>query len=120
MMDLRPIVIDKANGNLILGGNMRFRALREIGLKEIPEKWVKDAKDLTKAEKKRFIVADNIPYGGWDFEILSTHFDTEELINFGFSEIELGIFEPGTEEDQGRLDEKEPTVCPKCGHSWVK
>lgn len=28
-------------------------------------------------------------------------------------------FNPADEEDQGRLDEKEPVECPECGHSFV-
>lgn len=37
MMELRPIVVD--NENIILGGNMRYRALQELKYNEIPENW---------------------------------------------------------------------------------
>lgn len=57
MMSLRPMVID-SNG-IILGGNMRFRALQDLGFKEIPNDWVKRAEELTEDEKQRFIIADN-------------------------------------------------------------
>jgi len=41
MMTLRPIVVD--NDGLILGGNMRYKAIRHLGYKDIPDEWVKRA-----------------------------------------------------------------------------
>lgn len=41
MMELRPIVIDETN--TIIGGNMRFRALQELGKKEVPNSSTKQA-----------------------------------------------------------------------------
>ena len=68
MMALRPIVIDRANGNLILGGNMRYNALKALKFTEIPDEWVRDAAELTEDEKRRFIVEDNISFGECDFD----------------------------------------------------
>ena len=59
MMELRPIIVD--NDGLILGGNMRFKALQELKYKDIPDLWVKRAEALTEDEKKRFIIEDNVP-----------------------------------------------------------
>jgi hypothetical protein len=92
MMALRPIVIDRENGNLILGGNMRFRALEKLGFKEIPDEWVKSADDFTEDEKKRFIVEDNMGFGSWDMDILANSFDASDLMEWGFDENELGVF----------------------------
>ena len=58
MMELRPIIID--DSFMVLGGNMRLRACKELGMKEIPEEWVKKASDLTEEEKKQFIIKDNV------------------------------------------------------------
>ena len=58
MLELRPIVIDE--NNLILGGNMRYKACIEAGLKEVP---VKIAKGLTVEQKQEFIVKDNVRFG---------------------------------------------------------
>ena len=66
MMALRPIVIN--NDNVVLGGNMRLKALKEIGYKEIPDEWVKRADDLTEEEARRFIIADNVGFGEHDWE----------------------------------------------------
>lgn len=70
MMELRPIVVDE-NG-IILGGNMRFRALQELYGKtgEIPDTWVKRADELTEDQKKEFIIKDNVSFGDWDFDAL--------------------------------------------------
>lgn len=51
MMELRPIITD-AEG-VVLGGNMRLSALKELGYTEIPNSWVKPATSLTEAQKKR-------------------------------------------------------------------
>ncbi len=99
MMELRPIVIDRANGNLILGGNMRYLALKSLKFTEIPDGWVKNAAELTEDEKRRFIVEDNIPFGEFDFDLLSGSFDTSDLIEWGFDEKELGVSGSGDGED---------------------
>ena len=81
MMELRPIVVD--SDNMILGGNMRFRALKELKYKEITDKWVKRAEDLTEEEKRRFIIEDNIPFGEWDYEALANEWEEASLTNWG-------------------------------------
>jgi len=81
MLELRPIVID--DDGTILGGNMRFRALLELGYKEIPDSWVRKASELTDEEKQRFIIEDNVPFGEWDWEKLANEWDVEELAEWG-------------------------------------
>lgn len=61
MMTLRPIVVD--NDYMVLGGNMRLKALQHLGYKEIPDEWVKLASELTTEEQRRFIIADNVSGG---------------------------------------------------------
>ena len=81
MMSLRPIVID--NMGMILGGNMRYRALQELGFKEIPDTWVKRAEELTAEEKRRFIIADNVGFGEWDWDELANNWDAGDLEAWG-------------------------------------
>lgn len=81
MMALRPIVVDETN--TVLGGNMRLKAIKALGLKEIPDEWVKKVDNLTEEEKRRFIVEDNVSFGDWDFELLSENWDVEELEEWG-------------------------------------
>jgi len=81
MMELRPIIID--SDSMILGGNMRFKALKELKYKDVPELWIKRADSLTDEEKRRFIIEDNVPFGEWDFDILANEWDKEKLIEWG-------------------------------------
>ena len=117
MMELRPIVID--DNGIVLGGNMRLKALRKLGMKEIPDNWVKLASELTDDEKRQFIVKDNIPAGMWDIEVLSLEYDIPELEAWG---LELDCFgsEP-TEENpkEPTIKEPEETTCPECGHTFI-
>jgi DNA modification methylase len=81
MLSLRPMVID-AEG-YVLGGNMRLRALQELGYKEIPDDWVRRADDLTEEERQRFIIADNVGFGDWDWESLANDWDAGDLAAWG-------------------------------------
>ena len=81
MMALRPMVINK--DNIILGGNMRFKALKELGYKEVPNEWIKRAEDLTEDETRRFIIADNVGFGEHDWEMLANEWDVKELGEWG-------------------------------------
>ena len=81
MMSLRPIVVD--GQNMVLGGNMRLRALQHLGFKEISDDWVKQADTLTEDEKQRFIIADNVGFGEWDWDILANSWNSEQLIEWG-------------------------------------
>jgi site-specific DNA-methyltransferase (adenine-specific) len=84
-MELRPIVIGE--DCMILGGNQRFRACQQLGMKEVPVSWVKTAIGLTDEQRRRFILVDNAPEGmagEWDLEILTTEWRMPELGDFGF------------------------------------
>jgi len=81
MMKLRPIVVD--NDGMILGGNMRYKAIQHLGYKEIPDEWVKRTDELTEEQKKRFIIADNAPYGDWDWDLLANEWDLQKIEEWG-------------------------------------
>lgn len=90
MMELRPIVVDE--NNVILGGNMRYRALVEMGKETIPANWVRVAKGLTEEQKKEFIIKDNASFGMWDMETLANEWPEADLdawgVNIDFPDIE--------------------------------
>jgi len=67
----------------VLGGNMRLRALRHLGYKDIPDEWVKRAGDLTEEEKKQFIIKDNVSVGDWDWDTLANEWDVQDLKDWG-------------------------------------
>ena len=81
MLSLRPIVIDE--NNVVLGGNMRLRALQDLGFTDLDDSCVKYANDLTEEEKKRFIIADNVAFGEWDWETLANDWDVADLEAWG-------------------------------------
>lgn len=81
MMELRPIVVD--DNNIVQGGNMRLKALTELGYKELPETWVKKATDFTAEELREFIIKDNVGFGEWDWEDLANNWDAQQLTDWG-------------------------------------
>jgi hypothetical protein len=95
MLKLRPIVVNK--DMVILGGNMRFKAAIEAGLKEV---WVLKATELTKEQEKEFIVKDNVGFGEWDWDILANTWDTKQLKDWG-----LDVWQPEEAIDYSVLDE---------------
>lgn len=80
MLNIRPIVVNR--DNVILGGNMRLRACKAAGLKEVP---VIHADILTEEEQKEFILRDNVSTGTWDIKNLREYWDIEKLKNWGIN-----------------------------------
>lgn len=99
MLELRPIVVDE--DMTILGGNMRYRACIEAGVKEIP---VKVAKGLSEDQKKEFIVKDNLSFGEWDWDMLGNSFDFEMLDDWAL-ELPSSMFKEDI--DYSILDEED-------------
>lgn len=81
MLDLRPIVID--DNDVVLGGNMRLAALKDLGYKEIPDSWIRRASELTEDEQRRFQITDNAAFGEWDWNLLASDWDADELAAWG-------------------------------------
>jgi len=96
MMALRPMVVNEEM--VVLGGNMRLKALKELGYKEVPDDWVKSAKDLTDDEIRRFIIADNVGFGEHDWEMLANEWNVEELSEWGLDIPGFDIAEAGDDE----------------------
>ena len=78
MLKLRPIVVNK--DMVVLGGNMRLKACKEAGLKEV---YVLKADDLTEEQQKEFIVKDNVGFAEWDWDILANEWDVDLLEEWG-------------------------------------
>jgi hypothetical protein len=80
MLNLRPIVVN--DDMVVLGGNMRLKACKEAGLKEVP---IIKASELTEQQQKEFIVKDNVGYGEWDWDDLANNWESEELNEWGLN-----------------------------------
>jgi site-specific DNA-methyltransferase (adenine-specific) len=77
MLNIRPIVVNK--DMIILGGNMRYKACKEAGLKEIPI----IITDLTEEQQKEFLIKDNVSGGEWDWDILANEWNADDLKDWG-------------------------------------
>ena len=108
MMKLRPIIVD-ADG-MILGGNMRFKALKELGYKEVSDEWIKRDGELTEDEKQRFIIADNIGFGEYDWDILANEWDEQELDDWGLDIPDFAFKQEVIEDDYEIPDEIETDI----------
>jgi DNA modification methylase len=78
MLEIRPIVVNQ--DMIVLGGNMRLKACKEAGLKEVP---IIHADNLTEEQQREFIIKDNVSGGEWDWELLAKEWDTELLDEWG-------------------------------------
>ena len=78
MLEIRPIVVNA--DMIVLGGNMRLKACKEAGLKEVP---IIFAQDLTEEEQKQFIIKDNVGFGEWDWDMIANEWEPELIENWG-------------------------------------
>ena len=102
MLDIRPIVVNK--DMIILGGNMRFRACKEAGIKEIPV----IVTDLSEDKQREFLIKDNTSGGEWDWDMIANEWDAEELEAWG---LDLPVYniEPEGEDLIGE-DKNNPAI----------
>ena len=77
MLNVRPIVVN--TDMVVLGGNMRLKAIKEAGHTEVAVEIV----DWTEEKQKEFIVKDNVGYGEWDWDDLANNWDAQELTDWG-------------------------------------
>ena len=97
MLNIRPIVVNK--DMIILGGNMRYKACKEAGLKEIPI----IITDLSEDQQREFLIKDNTSGGEWDWEVLANEWDNEELESWG---LDIPTFDINGETDgEGNFDD---------------
>lgn len=101
MTQLRPIVVDE--NNMILGGNMRYQAMK---LENIKESTVVQVEGLTEDQKREFIIKDNVAFGDWDWDALANSWDVEELQAWGLNNIKTGL----KDEKEGEVENKEATI----------
>ena len=81
MLNIRPIVVN--HHNIVLGGNMRLKACKEAGLKEVPIIKTK----FTAKKQREFTIKDNSNFGEWDWDMLANEWDLEQLEDWGMDVI---------------------------------
>ena len=103
MLNIRPIVVN--TDMVILGGNMRYKACKEAGLKEVPI----IITDLSEEKQREFLIKDNTSGGEWDWEVLANEWDNEELESWGLDLVGFDINSEDYGEDFSLKDgDKEP------------
>jgi ParB-like chromosome segregation protein Spo0J len=127
--NIQPITWNVRTGNVV-GGHQRLKVYKAMGKTEV-DVW---AVDLDEQKEKAANIALNKLSGEFDMPMLKDileEIDTGdldmEITGFGMDEIALMMeqtadpnFAPGTEEEQGQLDEKTPIVCPNCKHEFTR
>jgi len=89
MLEARPIVVNP--DMVVLGGNMRLKALKEAGVKEAPV-YVATWDEI---KQREFIIKDNVGFGEWDWDLIANEWDSEELEAWG---LDLPGFDISSEE----------------------
>ncbi len=114
MMEKRPMVcVTDEDGKMFpIGGNMRLKAFRELGMKEIPDSWVVLADDWTEEQRKEFTIKDNVGFGEWNWDDLQENWDSDKLVSWGLDVPGWEAEELKAEEDdfEVELPEKPKTV----------
>lgn len=89
-----PIVVNehKDRKNVIVGGHQRVRVAKDLGMKTMPCVTV----NLTVDKERELNLRLNKNTGQWDWDKLANEFDLDELMDVGFTEMELGL---GDEDD---------------------
>ncbi len=104
MLKLRPIIVNSEYG--ILGGNMRYKACKELGIKDI---WIIKADNLTDQQKEQFVIKDNLSFGEWDWEILANEWDAQILDDWGLP-IRFGENDFFDVDDQQKIENNKPSL----------
>jgi DNA modification methylase len=91
MMNVRPVVVN--SDMVIIGGNMRYKAMKEAGWKQVPVEVV----DWDEEKQKEFIIKDNVGFGEWAWDELANNWDTEQLMDWG---LDIPNYEPQVLEAQ--------------------
>jgi ParB-like chromosome segregation protein Spo0J len=122
-----PVLVDEDGS--IIAGHGRTLAAQRLKMTEVP---VMVAKGWSDAKKRAYVIADNklAMNAGWDEQMLALELAEIKELGFdldltGFAAEDIQAlqtpdFEPGTEDDQGKLDQLDPKyiACPHCGKEF--
>lgn len=79
--EARPLILsDRTGEHVIIAGNMRHRAAKKIGLKEVPTILLPG---LTEEREREIVIRDNVSNGSWDWDVLSADWEVDELAEWG-------------------------------------
>jgi len=114
---VESLVINRYKGRegIIVGGNMRVDAMKEMGWTHARTTEV----NLPIQEEMQLNIRLNKNTGRWDYEVMYSHFQTDDLLEWGFQDWELyneksldNFFDS---DDNTKDDKNKPVICPHCG-----
>lgn len=115
-----PAILSLRTGKVI-AGHGRVLAAEAAGMDDYP---VDEQEFKNEAQEYAFLQADNA-IQGWsvlNLDKIRTDLPNIELFDvkrLAIRNLETPNFAPGTEDEQGKLDEKKPVTCPSCGETFV-
>lgn len=101
MLALRELLVyPHGDKYVIIGGNMRYRAMKELKFKTAPCKVISASTPID--DLKAYTIKDNSGFGDWDFDLLANDWDTDDLADWG---IDLPVFEDEDQDEQKQAEE---------------
>ncbi len=120
--EARPCILSNRTGVLVvIAGNQRLRASRELGMTEVPTILLEG---LTEEREREIIVRDNVENGEWDYDILANEWEVTDLEDWGVvgafksEPFDADSFFSEREGEQNQSAEEKMIVCPNCGHEF--
>lgn len=105
MLQLREVIAYDNNGELVvICGNMRLRALKELGVKEVPTKIL--SKETSVDKLRAYTIKDNVAFGEHSWDDLANEWDVEQLTDWGLDIPDFKTTEIQAEEDD--FDQTQP------------
>lgn len=94
MLSLRSLLIYPIDDSkyILIGGNMRYRALKELGYTEAP--CIIIPKETSIEQLKAYTIIDNNGFGKWSWDMLANEWDELQLVEWG---VDLPIIPTGEE-----------------------
>lgn len=94
MLSLRSLLIYPIDDGkyILIGGNMRYRALKELGYTEAP--CIIIPKETSIEQLKAYTIIDNNGFGKWSWDMLANEWDELQLVEWG---VDLPIIPTGEE-----------------------
>lgn len=110
MLALRELIVYPFNGKyIVIGGNMRLRASKDLGFKELPCKVLDE--DLPVKKLREYTIKDNVDFGQDDFDIIANEFDIEEITDWGMELPEFKV-DDSEEDYENALDMLDDRIYP--------
>lgn len=102
MLEARPIAYFEApEGKVVIGGNMRLRACKDAGIKEVP---AIDLSDYTEAQRREFVIKDNVGFGEWDWDKIVAEWP--EAPGWGLDIPDWAVTKPEAAEDDYEIPDE--------------